>query len=428
MSKIQSVLFDKRLKTNSGKRLWTVRKARQWLTNHNLRPLKAPDTSGNFIKFRVVQPSEFDRIRFKTFSDKKGIKARIGFNGKDNRKTISKKKKSYIRRSMNGKRTKVRPHNQRYHKRESQITNWYESNKSWRRGKESAADLSLYAVDFPVSAEKWQNFYLNLVPDVIQTVKKNNLSFKFIITHLTKKGYLLSHHVVIMNPSINKYNQTNMMVVREGSSKNYVFARFDPPLTYNEKSQFDTRKTDPQKHNRRSSNGSSFTIPSSNIADLTRTRAPSRPLTITVDGHVLNWRPEFGDYGPIPESLVDDEMLDEKIQAAMAGTTVARSNLAVDTSGVNALQVEPEDDAELPPNAAPESIIDTIAFNSMIRWERDINTLPKPTPKRYTVFFLTPKGQKRQDDITQEIIKAKKGIITIFDDIERLWDDRPLFE
>lgn len=68
-SKIQSVLFDKRL--------WTIRTAKSWILRHRLLPLKKPHVTKHKIRFRVDDPANFVRLRTKKTNG--GIEFIIGF-------------------------------------------------------------------------------------------------------------------------------------------------------------------------------------------------------------------------------------------------------------------------------------------------------------------------------------------------------------
>lgn len=67
-SAIQSVIFDKSY--------WTIPESRQWLKAHRIKPLKR-HTTKRFYRYRIHEPSDFQRIRTKKTSD--GLDLLIGF-------------------------------------------------------------------------------------------------------------------------------------------------------------------------------------------------------------------------------------------------------------------------------------------------------------------------------------------------------------
>lgn len=68
-SEIQSILFDKNK--------WTIPKAKKWLKKHDY---KYDDvrTTTNKIRFRQVEPNQFQEFRTLAFSDKYGVEAILG--------------------------------------------------------------------------------------------------------------------------------------------------------------------------------------------------------------------------------------------------------------------------------------------------------------------------------------------------------------
>lgn len=232
MSMIQSILFDKRIKTKSGGKKWTVTKAKTWLKKHNLVPIKPNDESTNFISFRLADPSRFKRIRFKTFSVQKGIKARIGFETI----RVSKRKSAYTRTSMSGKKVRVRPHTQRYSQnlqRNSRIGDFLR-----RKEKEPLKipvifqpdiALILYAVEFPSTPIKMRNYYIPSIPDLKSELR--SIRIESTLERMRRSGLLVKHNMFVLDPRYNKFNPANMFVVRSRTSPRYIFIRFDPPIT-----------------------------------------------------------------------------------------------------------------------------------------------------------------------------------------------------
>ena len=66
-TKVQAIIFDKKF--------WTVKRAKQWLNDHNYEPLKPVDITKNFYRFRITWPTNRYNYRIITFGD--GIKAII---------------------------------------------------------------------------------------------------------------------------------------------------------------------------------------------------------------------------------------------------------------------------------------------------------------------------------------------------------------
>ena len=51
---IQSVVFDINY--------WSIIKARRWLNNHNLVPIKKVNKINNNIRYRIIEPNKFERF------------------------------------------------------------------------------------------------------------------------------------------------------------------------------------------------------------------------------------------------------------------------------------------------------------------------------------------------------------------------------
>ena len=67
-SKIQAVLFDKRL--------FTTAQARRWLIKNDLRAMKVVHITGSYLRYRVEDPNHFRRFSTKKLSN--GVEAVIG--------------------------------------------------------------------------------------------------------------------------------------------------------------------------------------------------------------------------------------------------------------------------------------------------------------------------------------------------------------
>lgn len=70
MSGIQSVIFDKEK--------WPLFDSHQWLVKHDIYPIKSPHITNNFIRYRIKNPEDFNRMRMKDVGS--GIKLIIGFH------------------------------------------------------------------------------------------------------------------------------------------------------------------------------------------------------------------------------------------------------------------------------------------------------------------------------------------------------------
>lgn len=68
-SNIQSILFDNNK--------WKVSDAHKWLRQHKFRPIKKVHITKNKLRFRLRNPTDFDRFRIRKISD--GIEFIIGF-------------------------------------------------------------------------------------------------------------------------------------------------------------------------------------------------------------------------------------------------------------------------------------------------------------------------------------------------------------
>jgi hypothetical protein len=66
---IQSVLFNRDV--------WNIFSAHQWLIKHFLYPIKSPDITENFIRFRINNPSKYKRFITKKLP--KDIEIIIGY-------------------------------------------------------------------------------------------------------------------------------------------------------------------------------------------------------------------------------------------------------------------------------------------------------------------------------------------------------------
>ena len=81
---------------------------------------------------------------------------------------IVKRKKTYTRTSMSGKRVRVRPHKQSYYQRESVFGRL----KFWQSREDVSRNLVLYVADFPTTPQKIENFYIPLVPEIAKNIKR----------------------------------------------------------------------------------------------------------------------------------------------------------------------------------------------------------------------------------------------------------------
>ena len=70
-STIQSVMFDNEI--------WNTTQARKWLKNNNLKPMKRVDKTENYLRYRMIDPSQFKKFRIITLKGVKGIKFVLGF-------------------------------------------------------------------------------------------------------------------------------------------------------------------------------------------------------------------------------------------------------------------------------------------------------------------------------------------------------------
>ena len=70
MSKIQSILFDKKR--------WTYQTAFKWLQHHHQRPIKGVHETKHFLRYRIRPPHHFMRFITKKLPD--GIDLVIGFS------------------------------------------------------------------------------------------------------------------------------------------------------------------------------------------------------------------------------------------------------------------------------------------------------------------------------------------------------------
>ena len=70
MSKIQSVLFDRKK--------WTMADARKWLKMNRMKPIKSVDKTTNFYRYRLYSPKKFKRFAMKPIK-KHGLLFVIGF-------------------------------------------------------------------------------------------------------------------------------------------------------------------------------------------------------------------------------------------------------------------------------------------------------------------------------------------------------------
>lgn len=66
---IQSILFDKHY--------WNVFSSHQWLIHHRMYPVKSPDITTHFIRYRLRDPRSFNRLR--TIKLHNGVDLVIGF-------------------------------------------------------------------------------------------------------------------------------------------------------------------------------------------------------------------------------------------------------------------------------------------------------------------------------------------------------------
>lgn len=69
MSRIESVLFDTRY--------WDKSRAKEWLYDHDMHPIKPLEVTRRFIHARLKVPGEFERLRIKHTT--RGIEFVIGF-------------------------------------------------------------------------------------------------------------------------------------------------------------------------------------------------------------------------------------------------------------------------------------------------------------------------------------------------------------
>jgi len=69
-SKVQSILFDRKL--------WTLSKAKKWLKEHGYKTRLSEKTQ-NYYWFRQEPPKKFERLRMIDFGENTGIKAIVGF-------------------------------------------------------------------------------------------------------------------------------------------------------------------------------------------------------------------------------------------------------------------------------------------------------------------------------------------------------------
>ena len=69
MSKIQAVLFEKRL--------WTTAQARSWLKKHHIKPMKKTHSTNLWYRYRIRDPDQFRRMRVIKLGN--GLEFIIGF-------------------------------------------------------------------------------------------------------------------------------------------------------------------------------------------------------------------------------------------------------------------------------------------------------------------------------------------------------------
>lgn len=72
MSELHTVLFKKNI--------WTIPKAQQWLSEHNIKPIKAPRETKNFYRIRIKDPKLFKSFSTKVLDN--GIELVFGFFNK----------------------------------------------------------------------------------------------------------------------------------------------------------------------------------------------------------------------------------------------------------------------------------------------------------------------------------------------------------
>jgi hypothetical protein len=65
----QAIIFDRHI--------WDVVSAKKWIKKHNIKPIKPPHLTDNFIRFRLEDPNKFKR--FATIKTKEGIDIIIAF-------------------------------------------------------------------------------------------------------------------------------------------------------------------------------------------------------------------------------------------------------------------------------------------------------------------------------------------------------------
>jgi len=69
MSKVQSIIFDKKQ--------WTSQSAHRWLHAHHTKPIKAAHETKHFLRYRLRNPEMFSRFITKKLPN--GIDLIIGF-------------------------------------------------------------------------------------------------------------------------------------------------------------------------------------------------------------------------------------------------------------------------------------------------------------------------------------------------------------
>ena len=76
MSEIQAIMFSKNINEFGFK--WTTQKAKQWLRDHNIYPIKSARETPNYYRFRINDPKKYNS--FITKKTNLGIDFIIGFS------------------------------------------------------------------------------------------------------------------------------------------------------------------------------------------------------------------------------------------------------------------------------------------------------------------------------------------------------------
>lgn len=79
MSQVQSVTFPRST--------FTTKKAMKWLKDHDMKPIKRVDRTTTRLRYRILEPDQFERFATKSISD--DIQFTIGFPAESSKQAVN---------------------------------------------------------------------------------------------------------------------------------------------------------------------------------------------------------------------------------------------------------------------------------------------------------------------------------------------------